>query len=465
MNAELQRNLWLEAPPRRLIGTALVPALVFLLVWLVERGRYPYALVFAGAVLFIGAALVWAPREARASVTDEVYARTWDFQRLSALAPWTLTWGKLVGATARPWLLAGLSLLIALLQFASLTSFSRALFWGIVAIGVGVLMQASGLAVGLIEIRKRRAAGRPPGQRSTGLAILTLALMAAAAVIWARTHMVWSADLHGGVLTPGSQPLLWWGAAYDPVRFAATSLLVFAVCAVGWAWRLMRLELQLRNLPWAWAGFVIIAALYVAGFDAAPSADDVGVLDHRLAFAGAACAVCAYLGALIEPADPVRARQFLAALNPLGGIDFERLLWTTPLVAKPMALTIILLVWDAIIRYRDAGRPEALLALASLAFVLRDLGLIAALRFAAPRRGDFSVLMRLAVLYVIGSLVGRLFGGVGGLALFLPSLHPVGLSLVAAAVQAVLAWSWAAWRMGRPRKSPSRRLDGEPGAA
>jgi len=102
VNPELQRNLWLEGPPRRLIGTALVPALVFLLIWLVDRGRYPYAVVIVGAALFIGAALIWAPREARAAVTDEVYARTWDFQRLSALAPWTLTWGKLVGARPGP---------------------------------------------------------------------------------------------------------------------------------------------------------------------------------------------------------------------------------------------------------------------------------------------------------------------------------------------------------------------------
>jgi len=449
MNPELQRNLWLDAPTRRLIGTAAVPALIFLLVWLVDRGGHPNAIVIVGAIMFVGAALIWAPREARAAVTDEVYARTWDFQRTSALAPWTLTWGKLVGATARPWLLAGLSLLIAFLQLASLTSLSHALFWVIVALALGVLMQASGLAIGLIEIRKSRAAGHPPGQRSAGLALLSLALLAAGAYIWAHTHMVWSADLHGGVLTPGSQPLIWWGATYDPVRFAALSLTVFAVCAVGWAWRLMRLELQLRNLPWAWVGFVAVAALYVAGFDLNPDAD-IGMLDQRLALAGAVCTVCAYLGALIEPADAVRARQVLAALNPFRGLDLDHLIWTTPLVAKPLALTVILLVWEAMIRNRDAGPPQALLALATLAFVLRDLGVIAALRFGRPGRSDFGVLIRLALFYVVGALVGRLFGGARGPALFIPTLDPPGLSLVAGGVQAVAAWTWVAWRLAKP---------------
>jgi len=359
-----------------------------------------------------------------------------------------MTWGKLVGATARAWLLATLSLLIAFLQLASVTSFSHALFWAIVAVGLGVLMQASGLAIGLIEIRKSRAAGKPPGQRSAGLALLALALLAGAAVIWAHTHMIWSANLHGGVLTSGRKPLVWWGVTYDPVRFAAVSLAVFAVCAVGWAWRLMRLELQLRNLPWAWVGFVLIAALYAAGFDASPDAD-VGVLDHRLVLAGAVCAVCAYLGALIEPADAVRGRQFLRSLNPFGRLNLKRLVWTTPLVAKPLALAAIVLVWDAIIRNRDAGAPQALLILATLAFVLRDLGFIAALRFGRPARGDFGVLMRLALLYVVGALAGRLFGGTAGPAVFIPTLHPAGLSLTSGAIQAVLAWAWTAWRIAK----------------
>jgi hypothetical protein len=226
-------------------------------------------------------------------------------------------------------------------------------------------------------------------------------------------------------------------------------LTVFAVFAVGWAWRLMRLELQMRNLPWAWVGFVIIAALYAAGFDPNPDRD-VGLLDHRLSLAAAVCAACAYLGALIEPADAVRARQFLAAVNPFGRLDLQRLIWTTPLVAKPLALAVILFVWDALIRNRDAGAPEALLTLATLAFLLRDVGLIAALRFGRPGRGDFGVLMRLALAYVLGALVGRLLGGSSGPALFIPTLNPMGLSLISGGVQAGLVWIWAAQRLARP---------------
>jgi hypothetical protein len=115
------------------------------------------------------------------------------------------------------------------------------------------------------------------------------------------------------------------------------------------------------------------------------------------------------------------------------------------------------------IRHRDAGAAQALLALATLAFVLRDLGVIAALRFARPGRSDFGVLMRLALLYVAGALAGRLFGGADGPALFIPTLDPLGLSLISGGVQAAAAWIWAGWRIGHPTRGP-RALTGRRGA-
>jgi hypothetical protein len=239
------------------------------------------------------------------------------------------------------------------------------------------------------------------------------------------------------------------------VRFAAVSLVAVAACGVGWAWRLMRQELQSRNLPWAWVAFIVLAALYAAGFDQNPDSG-VGALDHRLRLAAGVFVLCAYLGALIEPADPVRARQFIAALNPFTGLDLERLLWTTPLVAKPMALAVITLLWDAMVRAHDEGAPEALLTLAMLAFFLRDLGVVAGLRFGDRTRGDFAILMSLALIYVLGGLAGRLFGGVDGPALFIPTLSPPGLSLISGAVQCALAWGWASWRIAQPRRRFSR---------
>jgi hypothetical protein len=214
----------------------------------------------------------------------------------------------------------------------------------------------------------------------------------------------------------------------------------------------MRLELQLRNFPWAWALFVALAALYVAGFDP-PADSDASVLEHRLTFAGAALSALAYLGALIEPADRVRARQFIDAVL---SVRPDRIVWTAPLIAEPTALAILVLVWDAGVRAGDMGRPSALMTLAGLAFLLRDLGVIAALRFGPRGRSDATVIISLILLYVVGAAAGSLFAGAHGQALFIPSLDPPGLSGLAGLVEAALVWTYALWRIGRPAKAPLR---------
>ena len=103
MNPELQRNLWLEASPRRTAWAGVAVLGVYAAVYLSSDGGGPAllrALGGAGAFIFFAAALVWGVRLAGQSVASEIGERTWDFQRLSALDPWAMTWGKLFGGTA-----------------------------------------------------------------------------------------------------------------------------------------------------------------------------------------------------------------------------------------------------------------------------------------------------------------------------------------------------------------------------
>ena len=221
MNPELQRNLWLDATPRKLAFAAAILAGLFAAVWLLDRGRHAYAVTLAGSVVFFGAALVWAPRAARATVIDEVRAGSWDFQRLSALTPWEMTWGKLAGATARPWVAAGGGLLLAALQLASTSSLRHAAFWVMVALGLAVTLQASGLATGLIDLRRARANGRLLSVRAPGLLLLTLALLSLAVLVWARARVgqaLGRLELHAGTGAP-AVPISWFGHGFAPLTF------------------------------------------------------------------------------------------------------------------------------------------------------------------------------------------------------------------------------------------------------
>ena len=105
MNPEFQRNLWLEASPRRLAWAGVVLLLIYGATVAATRdnplGPLP-ALGGVGAAVFVACAMIWGARAAASSVLSEISDRTWDFQRLSALDPWAMTWGKLAGGRAWP---------------------------------------------------------------------------------------------------------------------------------------------------------------------------------------------------------------------------------------------------------------------------------------------------------------------------------------------------------------------------
>jgi len=105
VNPEFERNLWLEAAPRRVLGAGVILALIYGAAALVAKSGDPHVLIaacgIAGMVIFVASGLIWAGWAAGASILDEIRGRTWEFQRLSALTPWAMTWGKLFGAA--PW--------------------------------------------------------------------------------------------------------------------------------------------------------------------------------------------------------------------------------------------------------------------------------------------------------------------------------------------------------------------------
>ena len=102
MNPELRRNLWLELSMHRLVAMPVV--LVLVLALISARSSDPWPAVFDAALWILVLVLhLWGGRNAAEAVTEEVRDRTWDWQRLSSLVPWQMTWGKLFGATAYSW--------------------------------------------------------------------------------------------------------------------------------------------------------------------------------------------------------------------------------------------------------------------------------------------------------------------------------------------------------------------------
>lgn len=455
MNPELQRNLWLEASSRKLAWVGMVLAVIYGAALVIggsanQDGLLARALAISGAGVFAVSAFFWGPRVAGRAVGNEVMQRTWDFQRLSVLTPWEMTMGKLAGATSASWLAALSGLVVANIGLTLGVGEGEgrpALWWSLAALGGGVLLQAGAMAMALVGVRRARADGRPPSLKlGWGSGVGALLLMS---VMGRTVPGLGSAGF--GRLPLGGHA--WWGVYIGQTRLFAITLTIFAAWAVVAAWRLMRLELQMQNRPWAWPGFLVFTAVYLAGF----------AVDRGAAYGWAAAAMVfglgAYASAFAEPADRVRLRRWVEAIRAR---DWPRLYLTVPapysalklgaLAVLGLMLTVRTLLPAQTTIQMDYG-DLALAALAGFAFVVRDVGVVAYFRFGPrSRRGDFGAILGLFLLYFVGGLVGNALGGPAGASLFVPSPSAPLVSVFAGAVMAAVAW-WLAW--GRIR-APER---------
>lgn len=428
MNPELQRNLWLEAAPRRLAWAGLVLVLIYgtaLLVAAEGSGTTKLApLWIAGTGVFVVAGLFWGARAAGFSVLSEIGDRTWDFQRLSALTAWQMTWGKLVGAPALA-SLCGLSGLLAILLSGPIPDGPNLVLAVATAAAFAVLLQASSLGAALIGVRKARAEGRLAQARGVLFGFFVGAFMLGTQLI--------PRSWRGLTNEPARDLQDWWGLAIGADVLSLLTIAVFAGWAIVGAWRLMRLELQQENSPFVWIVFLLFSAFWVAGYGA----------NTQSAWSGAVSVLVggAYAAAFTDPADKVKVRQFLAALRD----RTARLMLAIPAAVPAIALAMLGAV-GALAFAGEAG-PRAV---ALVAFMLRDIGLIAFFRFGPrPRRGDFAAAVALALAYGVGGSIGGVVGGDAGAALFHPLADNPMASIISALAQAALVWTFAIRRIRR----------------
>jgi cation transport ATPase len=70
---------------------------------------------YAAQAGFFFFTVLWGAYQASQSLMREFSAGTWDTQRMSALSPWQMVWGKLFGATFHVWYDSACLLLLLLL--------------------------------------------------------------------------------------------------------------------------------------------------------------------------------------------------------------------------------------------------------------------------------------------------------------------------------------------------------------
>ncbi len=388
LNPEFRRNLWLEMTPLRVV---LLGALLLLALGAAAAADYASrnwrlgaldALAQAARYAFYLLVVFWGGWQAAAAIVAEARDRTWDAQRMSALSPWMLSWGKLFGVTSLGWCYGlGCVAVYVATQEASRNSLIEAA----AMIGTGLLCQSTAMFASLVRSSAR--AGAKPGN-STLLFIAALGF----------TILIRSAAEYAELISRIDDGVpRFYGAAIAGHELKAAAVCAFAAIMIGGIYWQTRLALQIETRPWMWLTILAALAALVGGVVNIPNAPAAKGFAICAAFA-----MLTYCTVLIEPKDIVQFRRALGiggrfslnawfALSPLWLLTLLVFLLTVgaELVAISSGYAVANPRYVSLV---GATPSHVLIALAL--FAIRDLGivLIFALRQDARRAEIFGLL-------------------------------------------------------------------------
>ncbi|CAK7006550.1 hypothetical protein [Saezia sanguinis] len=409
-NPELTRNFWQELTPHRLIAIPIILGLIVMLINASVRSNAGQVLMGVGSTGFLFVAVFWGMKLASDSLIQEYSEGTWDSQRMSGLLPMQMVWGKLLGSTVMAWY-AGLMLLCLFIwgAFSANESLNPGLVikLALCMVVFAVTMHAMCMA-SLLALWRKRDRQLSKNMRGTTIGLALIA-------VWFGSAVMPFTGMGFYRASRGEEPAIaWFGLEIS----LSSILLVTAVCMMAWmlisVWQLMRSELQFRNRPWWWLGFLLFWMFYLAGF-----VNEDWVFKGRLGNPWLSyllgCFLCivltVYMQLFFARKDAMTWLRFSTAFKRRDWGKLSNLFpaWGTSYLVA-MVVGVILLVWTMVMPFAGSGYYSAanltlgtvLLVVSTLLFVLRDIALVLWLNLAEKnRRADAAAVMYLVVLYML----------------------------------------------------------------
>jgi len=469
VNPEFRRNLWLQLSWPKIVLTPVLIGTVFAV--LGSTLGLPFVHLAAGYGFWL-AAVLWGTRRAADSIAEEASGATWHSQRMSSLDAWAMTWGKLLGATAFPWYVALICLVVqqgtwtlvgtgvcgpaffgrmapTMDAAACLAGYERLWAAPVWMIVIALSAQATALAVVLAALRRQPLALRLPVTLAQAVAILLLAALSQLYLPLSGTGATVTLGLDG-VRSLAQRPIHWYGTRVDPLLFSHAALTLLLGVTLFAAYRLMRVVLQYRSWPWGVAAGTATLAVLVAGFPPVLSRPDEAwrfAPDALLAVTW----VAVYAGLFTDRIDFARLPRLARAA--MGG-EFARALRQSPSWLAAYVLALLAGIGVAIVAPGEQtihlpGTPSMMQSLrfeppvpaiaSQLLYILRDIALVLWLHMLlGPRRADLAAAVTLGVLYLLVPFVADA-AGLSDLILRLRAGFGPGAAVAIAGLQAAVA--------------------------
>ena len=388
MNPEFKRNCWLQLTTSRLVTIPSVLAILLLTYYVNTHNNNPDFFTF-GVTLFCFAG-VWGAFSVGHSVFNERKENTWDQQRMNAISPWTMTWGKLFGSSAGAWYGGAICLVVMIV--ASVTTGTDKLVYIAILISSTVFLSALFLLSALYAIQNDSRIGS--GVLGIVALILLLQLIGIASSI----------GLHS------NEMITWYDKPWDRLNFILATITFFACSTVFAAWRLMRTALQVRTLPWALPLFILLLSGWLTGFS-----DEAFVTKFSF-FVFIAGILITYASLFSEENGITIWRRIVARAKAAQWQNmFEELpLWPMTLMLMIPA-GIVLTIQTAAAQADSVAAdvvfavfPHAVFAIIVLLLVIRDVAIILFFSFAVRPRRVFPKALGIIVLlnFILPTLIG-----------------------------------------------------------
>lgn len=444
--AELQRQCWLEFSRQRLI---LMPLILAGILFVVHLGndtlfaedfpRYAIEMQEWCATLFGLLVIVWGTRMASSTITEELTARTWDFQRMSSLSPSEMLLGKLFGGTSYAWY--GGAMLLAMFVYFDIRTGTEPYFMLsnlLHFLLIGVFAHAMAIFLMLLTLRASEFRHKP-----RGTIVLLLVLLVVLLPVFVVAGFSNNVSLLPEAGNSGFETISWYGRSFYVHSFFLLSLLTFTSWTVLASYRVMASELQTRQYALAWPIFLIFLCIYVAGFSPEiPEFDHVVKVSPSVLSSLVITSIALYIGLFFDPSHVTSLRAFVHHVRLRHTRKILELIpaWVSGGIVFSACLLVAML---HIAIHIEGGAAKAFSILPLLWFFLRDAGIFVLLQLSGARRTRAAFFVYLWVLYFLLPLTLESLAWTQLLAAFTPialESEQTLLANISAIMQAAAAW-------------------------